>query len=160
MAFAQAGWAVLFPVGATLRAALRFAAAAAAAAASCCAASAPHSIGSSSCHWRRLPLPSLSPHPLPRQSTVWETVIIDEAHRMKSTGSSTRAAIAAMPIRWLLLLTGAPGSRCGRSRPPAGWLPQPLLPWVVSSALSASFPWPRSPTTRLLAWHARPLATH
>ena len=43
-----------------------------------------------------------------RQGIAWETVIIDEAHRMKSTGSSTRAAIASMPFQWLLLLTGAP----------------------------------------------------
>ena len=40
------------------------------------------------------------------QDITWATVIIDEAHRMKSTGSSTRAAIASMRIQWLLLLTG------------------------------------------------------
>lgn len=40
------------------------------------------------------------------QSLEWETVIIDEAHRMKSTGSSTRSVIASMNIQWLLLLTG------------------------------------------------------
>ena len=33
-------------------------------------------------------------------------MIIDEAHRMKSTGSSTRQVVAEMHINWLLLLTG------------------------------------------------------
>ncbi|KAL4423047.1 hypothetical protein ABPG77_002081 [Micractinium sp. CCAP 211/92] len=42
------------------------------------------------------------------QAIPWETVIIDEAHRMKSTGSSTRAAMVGMDISWLLLLTGTP----------------------------------------------------
>jgi SNF2 family DNA or RNA helicase len=41
-----------------------------------------------------------------KQDINWRTVIIDEAHRMKSTGSSTRAAIQAMHTDWLLLLTG------------------------------------------------------
>ena len=41
-------------------------------------------------------------------SIQWETVIIDEAHRMKSVGSSTRTAIANLTIDWLLLLTGTP----------------------------------------------------
>jgi hypothetical protein len=40
------------------------------------------------------------------QGIFWRTVIIDEAHRMKSTASSTRAVIANMDIQWLLLLTG------------------------------------------------------
>ena len=34
-------------------------------------------------------------------------MIIDEAHRMKSTMSSTREVVTAMRITWLLLLTGA-----------------------------------------------------
>ncbi|KAL4858846.1 Chromodomain-helicase-DNA-binding protein 6 [Chlorella vulgaris] len=42
------------------------------------------------------------------RSIFWRTVIIDEAHRMKSTASSTRAVIANMDIQWLLLLTGTP----------------------------------------------------
>ncbi len=54
-----------------------------------------------------------------RQGIVWETVIIDEAHRMKSTGSSTRSVIANMPIGWLLLLTGA---CCALLRMPSGCL--------------------------------------
>jgi hypothetical protein len=55
------------------------------------------------------------------QDITWATVIIDEAHRMKSTGSSTRAVIASMKIEWLLLLTG----KCHASREstPAGrWM--------------------------------------
>ena len=40
------------------------------------------------------------------QGITWETVIIDEAHRLKNTTSDTRAAVAGMPIQWLLLLTG------------------------------------------------------
>ena len=40
------------------------------------------------------------------QDVAWETVIIDEAHRLKNTTSDTRAAVAGMPIQWLLLLTG------------------------------------------------------
>ena len=40
------------------------------------------------------------------QDIEWETVIIDEAHRLKNTTSDTRAAVAGMSIRWLLLLTG------------------------------------------------------
>lgn len=42
------------------------------------------------------------------QSIVWETVIIDEAHRMKSIHGATRAAVAEMTMEWLLLLTGTP----------------------------------------------------
>lgn len=40
------------------------------------------------------------------QSIDWATVVIDEAHRMKSTNSATRKVIAEMSIDWLLLLTG------------------------------------------------------
>ena len=40
------------------------------------------------------------------QDIHWETVIIDEAHRLKNTTSDTRAAVAGMSIQWLLLLTG------------------------------------------------------
>lgn len=47
------------------------------------------------------------------QAIPWETVIIDEAHRMKSTGSSTRAAVVGMDISWLLLLTGAAPQAAG-----------------------------------------------
>ncbi|KAL3151223.1 hypothetical protein ABBQ38_013064 [Trebouxia sp. C0009 RCD-2024] len=42
------------------------------------------------------------------QGITWETVIIDEAHRLKNTTSDTRAAVAGMSIQWLLLLTGTP----------------------------------------------------
>ena len=35
-------------------------------------------------------------------------MIIDEAHRMKSTVAATRRAIKAIDWNWLLLLTGAP----------------------------------------------------
>ena len=41
-------------------------------------------------------------------SIYWTTVIIDEAHRMKTVGSSTRTAIADLDMGWLLLLTGTP----------------------------------------------------
>lgn len=41
-------------------------------------------------------------------SIYWATVIIDEAHRMKTVGSSTRTAIADLDMGWLLLLTGTP----------------------------------------------------
>jgi superfamily II DNA or RNA helicase len=41
-------------------------------------------------------------------SIYWESVIIDEAHRMKTVGSSTRSAIAELDKGWLLLLTGTP----------------------------------------------------
>ncbi len=58
--------------------------------------------------------PSFAPSLLPPQSIAWETVIVDEAHRMKSTGSSTRQVLTEMHIEWLLLLTGghstAPGA--------------------------------------------------
>lgn len=40
------------------------------------------------------------------QDIPWETVIIDEAHRLKNMTSDTRAAVAGMDIQWLLLLTG------------------------------------------------------
>jgi SNF2 family DNA or RNA helicase len=36
----------------------------------------------------------------------FDTVVVDEAHRLKSTGSSTRAAIEDVPTEWTLLLTG------------------------------------------------------
>jgi len=38
----------------------------------------------------------------------WETMIIDEAHRMKGTKGATRTAIAEIPCQWILLLTGTP----------------------------------------------------
>jgi SNF2 family DNA or RNA helicase len=41
-------------------------------------------------------------------SISWESVIIDEAHRMKTVGSATRGAIAELDMGWLLLLTGTP----------------------------------------------------
>ena len=42
------------------------------------------------------------------QSIPWETLIIDEAHRMKGTTSSTRNAIVDCTYGWLLLLSGTP----------------------------------------------------
>ena len=42
------------------------------------------------------------------ESIGWETIIIDEAHRMKTVGSATRAAISTLDTSWLLLLTGTP----------------------------------------------------
>ncbi|KAK9815748.1 hypothetical protein WJX72_008847 [[Myrmecia] bisecta] len=42
------------------------------------------------------------------ESITWATVIIDEAHRMKSTTAATRQVIDRMDITWLLLLTGTP----------------------------------------------------
>ena len=41
-------------------------------------------------------------------SIRWESVVIDEAHRMKTVGSSTRAVISSLDMNWLLLLTGTP----------------------------------------------------
>ena len=76
--------------------------------------------------WFHCWLPPLSPlltllhppTPLPTwQGIVWRTAIIDEAHRMKSTGSSTRSAIQDMTIDWLLLLTGAAPCRHARRTP-------------------------------------------
>jgi len=46
------------------------------------------------------------------QDIDWETVIIDEAHRLKNTTSDTRAAVAGMTIQWLLLLTGQQSQPC------------------------------------------------
>jgi len=46
------------------------------------------------------------------QDIDWETVIIDEAHRLKNTTSDTRAAVAGMTIQWLLLLTGQQFQPC------------------------------------------------
>lgn len=42
------------------------------------------------------------------QSIEWETMIIDEAHRMKGTKGATRTIIADIPCQWILLLTGTP----------------------------------------------------
>ncbi len=42
------------------------------------------------------------------QGIDWETMVIDEAHRMKGTKSATRTAIAGIPCQWILLLTGTP----------------------------------------------------
>jgi len=42
------------------------------------------------------------------QSIEWETMIIDEAHRMKGTKGATRTCIAGIPCQWILLLTGTP----------------------------------------------------
>ena len=40
------------------------------------------------------------------KSVKWATVIIDEAHRLKSIKGATRLVIDKMRITWLLLLTG------------------------------------------------------
>ena len=68
------------------------------------------------------PLPPPLPCP-PSQAITWQAVIIDEAHRMKSTASSTRAVIASMPHDWLLLLTGGrqagPGPLPSAPSPPS-----------------------------------------
>ena len=42
------------------------------------------------------------------QGIDWETMVIDEAHRMKGTKSATRTTIAGIPCQWILLLTGTP----------------------------------------------------
>lgn len=42
------------------------------------------------------------------QGIEWESMIIDEAHRMKGTKGATRTAIAGIPCQWILLLTGTP----------------------------------------------------
>lgn len=42
------------------------------------------------------------------QSITWETIVVDEAHRMKGTTSATRNAIANCSYGWLLLLSGTP----------------------------------------------------
>lgn len=42
------------------------------------------------------------------QSISWETMIIDEAHRMKGTKGATRTCIAGIECQWILLLTGTP----------------------------------------------------
>lgn len=46
----------------------------------------------------------------PAQDIAWASVVVDEAHRMKSSGSATRGVLAALSLDWLLLLTGATGS--------------------------------------------------
>lgn len=46
----------------------------------------------------------------PTQDVHWATVVVDEAHRMKSSGSATRAVLEALPRHWLLLLTGEGGA--------------------------------------------------
>lgn len=45
---------------------------------------------------------------------AWQAVIIDEAHRLKSTTSATRQVVVNIDLKWLLLLTGASSS-------PHGW---------------------------------------
>ena len=45
--------------------------------------------------------------------TKWppfQTVIVDEAHRMKTLNSSTRDVVTSMAYQWLLLLTGEPAA--------------------------------------------------
>lgn len=56
------------------------------------------------CSWHALLIQPMLTHPFYHR---WQAVIIDEAHRMKSTHSSTREVITSMKIKWLLLLTGA-----------------------------------------------------
>ena len=46
------------------------------------------------------------------QAIGWETVIIDEAHRLKNTASDTRNAVMDLPFGWLLLLTGTSTVPC------------------------------------------------
>ena len=55
-------------------------------------------------------------------------MIIDEAHRMKSTMSSTREVVTDMRITWLLLLTGA----CCTA---ATWLAAPLPRCLVHACV-------------------------
>ena len=48
---------------------------------------------------------------------VFQTVIVDEAHRLKGLKSSTREVICGLDYRWLLLLTGISRSHgMGRSQ--------------------------------------------
>lgn len=42
------------------------------------------------------------------QGFKWQTVVVDEAHRLKSTTAQIRESIAALDIHWLLLMTGTP----------------------------------------------------
>ena len=43
----------------------------------------------------------------------WDTLIIDEAHRLKGRTSTIRGALMQLGIDWKLLLTGALGGRGG-----------------------------------------------
>ena len=44
---------------------------------------------------------------------AFQTVIVDEAHRMKTLNSSTRDVVTSMAYQWLLLLTG----ECAANKP-------------------------------------------
>jgi SNF2 family DNA or RNA helicase len=37
-----------------------------------------------------------------------QALIVDEAHRLKNTKSSTRQALQDLSVRWLLMLSGTP----------------------------------------------------
>ena len=46
------------------------------------------------------------------KAVTWQTVVVDEAHRLKTAASATRAALTTMDanrrVKWMLLLTGTP----------------------------------------------------
>ena len=53
------------------------------------------------------------------KSIAFETVVIDEAHRMKTVTAQTRQVIDGLSMKWLLLLTGSP-SRLNQVRMHSG----------------------------------------
>lgn len=54
-----------------------------------------------------LPLPA-SPIALCLLPVSCQALILDEAHRLKSRTSATRAALLELPVHWWLLLSGTP----------------------------------------------------
>lgn len=65
---------------------------------------------------------------------TWEAVIVDEAHKLKSTKSQMRRLVAGLPQKWLLLLTGANHIRklkheTDKKNP---WLDSLFLQWEYS----------------------------
>ncbi len=54
------------------------------------------------------PLPPKSNPSIYTQDFTWQTVIVDEAHRLKSTTAQIRDSLGALRIEWLLLMTGTP----------------------------------------------------
>jgi hypothetical protein len=45
---------------------------------------------------------------LPAFQCSLQALILDEAHRLKSRTSATRAALLELPVHWWLLLSGTP----------------------------------------------------
>jgi hypothetical protein len=67
----------------------------------------------------------------PAAAAACQALILDEAHRLKSRTSATRAALLELPVHWWLLLSGTPVQNNMRELQVGAACTLQLLPLVI-----------------------------